>query len=122
MGVIPSSIFAPGFFKRSKLQIKVLVKGRNACVAYLHLDKSLQKSPQKVSLLQDTFAKPHSLGKRPLEKLSQNLRVLQTTFRNTPCLSVSSLPRSVKAMAILLEHQRRMNLAATSIWTTTTAS
>jgi hypothetical protein len=42
----------------------------------------LQKSSQKVSLLQDTFAKPRSLGKRSLEKLSQNLRVLQTTFRN----------------------------------------
>src|SRR6202162_1416665 len=81
MGVIPSSIFAPGFFKRSKLQIKVLVKGRNACVAYLHLDKSLQKSPQKVPLLQDTFAKPLSLGKRPLEELSQNLGILRIENR-----------------------------------------
>jgi hypothetical protein len=41
----------------------------------------LQKSPQKVPLLQATFAKPHSLGKRPLEAFSQNLGILRIENR-----------------------------------------
>jgi uncharacterized protein DUF417 len=47
-------LLAIGFFQRSKLQIKILLKGRDASVADLHLDRWIsQKSSQNALLLQD---------------------------------------------------------------------